>query len=65
MRVYKDKYYGNNYSYKKVMSKIHNGAIILMHTVGQDNKEDLGLIIKELKSKGYKFSSLDEFYNDF
>lgn len=62
---YKDKYYGNNYSYKKVMSKIHNGAIILMHTVGQDNKEDLGLIIKELKSKGYKFSSLDELYNDF
>jgi peptidoglycan-N-acetylmuramic acid deacetylase len=47
------------------MSKIHNGAIILMHTVGQDNKEDLGLIIKELKSKGYKFSSLDELYNDF
>jgi peptidoglycan-N-acetylmuramic acid deacetylase len=61
---YKDKYYGNNYSYKKVMSKIHNGAIILMHTVGKDNKEDLGLIIKELKSMGYKFSSLDELYND-
>ena len=62
---YKDKYYGNNYSYNKVVSKIHNGAIILMHTVGKDNKEDLDLIIKELKQRGYKFSSLDELYNDF
>ena len=41
---YKDKYYGNNYSYKKVMSKIHNGAVILMHTVGKDNKEDFANI---------------------
>ena len=61
---YSDKYYGDNYSYKKVMSKIHNGAIILMHTVGRDNKEDLDITIKGLKSLGYKFSTLDELYND-
>lgn len=61
---YKDKYNGNNYSYKKIMAKIHNGAVILMHTVGKDNKEDLDIVIKSLKSMGYKFSSLDELYND-
>ena len=62
---YKDKYNGNNYSYKKIMAKIHNGAVILMHTVGKDNKEDLDITIKSLKNMGYKFSSLDELYNEF
>ena len=60
----KNKYNGNNYSYKKVISKIHNGAVILMHTVSKDNKEDLNLIIKELKKMNYKFSSLDDLYNE-
>lgn len=57
---YKDKYNGNNYSYKEIMKKIHNGAIILMHTVSKDNKEDLDLIIKSLKEEGYVFKSLYE-----
>ena len=30
----------------------------------EDNKEDLDIVIKSLKSMGYKFSSLDELYND-
>ena len=47
------------------MAKIHNGAVILMHTVGKDNKEDLDITIKSLKNMGYKFSSLDELYNEF
>lgn len=61
---HKDDFYGDNYSYKKIMSKIHNGAIILMHTVGKDNCVDLDIIIKGLKKLGYNFSSLDELYND-
>lgn len=56
----KDVYNGNHYSYNKVMNKIHNGAIILMHTVGKDNMVDLKDIIIDLKEEGYVFSSLDE-----
>lgn len=57
---YKDKYYGNHYSYNNVINKIHNGAIILMHTVSKDNSEDLYDIILKLKNEGYIFSTLDE-----
>lgn len=57
---YKDKYYGNHYSYNNVMKKIHNGAIILMHSVSKDNILDLKDIIIDLKEKGYIFSSLDD-----
>ena len=57
---YKDKYYGNHYSYNNIIKKIHNGAIILMHSVSKDNALDLKDIIIDLKGKGYIFSSLDD-----
>ena len=55
----KSKFNGNNYSYDRVMSRIHNGAIILMHTVSKDNESDLDKIIKSLKSDGYIFKSIN------
>lgn len=55
----KDVYNGNHYSYTKVLSRIHNGAIILMHTVGKDNMMDLKDIILKLKDEGYVFSTVD------
>ena len=56
---YKDKFNGNDYSYNKVMNKIHNGAIILMHTVSKDNMVDLRKIIDKLNEEGYVFSRVD------
>ena len=56
----KDVYNGNHYSYNKVLSRIHNGEIILMHTVGKDNMVDLKDIILELKEEGYVFSTIDK-----
>lgn len=56
----KDVYHGNHFSYDKVVSRIHNGAILLMHTVGKDNMMDLKDIIIELKAQGFIFSSVDE-----
>lgn len=56
---HKDVYNGNHYSYQKVISRIHNGAIILMHTVGKDNMVDLKDIIMKLKEEGYVFSTVD------
>ena len=55
----KDVYNGNHYSFKKVIDRVHNGAIILMHTVSKDNSEDLEDIIVELNNKGYIFQTLD------
>lgn len=55
----KDVFNGNKYSYKKIMDRIHNGAIILMHTVSKDNEVDLYDIIIDLKKNGYVFETMD------
>ena len=55
----KNVYYGNHYSYNKVMERIHNGAIILMHTVSKDNMMDLEDIIINLKEQGYIFETME------
>ena len=49
--------YGKN----KVISNIHNGAIILLHANSEDNCNILDACIKEIKQMGYEFKTLDEF----
>lgn len=44
----------------KIMSNIHNGAVILLHPTSATNAAIIGDVIKELKSLGYRFGSLDE-----
>ena len=51
-------YHGDQYSLKQVKRRIHNGAIILMHTVSKDNAVDLEQIITQLKNDGYNFKSI-------
>ena len=49
--------YGKN----KILSNIHNGAVILLHANSKDNSNILDSIIKEIKQMGYEFKNLDEF----
>ena len=42
---------------QEVTSHIHNGAIILMHAVSEENAKELGVVIDRLKDMGYEFSS--------
>jgi len=44
----------------KILSNIHNGAIILLHPTSNTNVEILGDIITKLKNQGYRFGTLDE-----
>ncbi|GER68463.1 delta-lactam-biosynthetic de-N-acetylase [Weizmannia acidilactici] len=53
--------HGARYAYDSIMSQIHPGAIILLHTVSKDNAEVLERVIKDLKKQGYKFKSMDDF----
>ncbi len=46
---------GWEHSYSKVMERVHNGAVILMHTVSTDNKDALGKIIDDLRADEYEF----------
>lgn len=52
---------GWKHAYDKVMQQIHPGAIILLHTVSNDNAEALEKMIVDLKKEGYTFKSLDHF----
>jgi len=55
-----DQQKGWKHAYEQVMEQVHPGAIVLLHTVSEDNAEALDKIIKRLKKDGYQFKSLDE-----
>lgn len=52
---------GENYAYDKVISRLHSGAIILLHSVSPDNANALSSIIDEARQQGYTFYSLRDF----
>lgn len=52
---------GEKYGKNKIMSNIHNGAIILLHANSIDNSNILDSCIKEIKNQGYEIKSLDQF----
>jgi len=49
------------YAKEKILSNLHNGAVILLHPNSKDNCNILDEIIKSIKEKGYEFKSLNEF----
>lgn len=51
---------GWQYSYDQLMNQIHPGAIILLHTVSEDNAQALEKAIITLQKRGYLFKSLDD-----
>lgn len=53
---------GKDYAIEKVLSRLHDGAIILLHSVSKDNAEALGEIIDKAREQGYEFYSLQELY---
>lgn len=61
----KDQRKGYEYSYNALMEQLHPGAVILMHTVAQDNAEALPKFIKDAKAKGYTFGSIDDLVLDY
>lgn len=54
---------GAQYAIDTVISRIHPGAVILLHAVSSDNAEALGDIIDEIRNMGYEFRSLEDYSN--
>lgn len=52
---------GALYAHDTVISRIHPGAIILLHAVSSDNAYALGDIIDTAREMGYEFRSLDDY----
>ncbi|MCA0971909.1 delta-lactam-biosynthetic de-N-acetylase [Halobacillus litoralis] len=55
-----DKQKGWEYAYHSVMDQIHPGAVVLLHSVSQDNAEALSQMIDELRKRGYQFGTLND-----
>ncbi|RKN82041.1 delta-lactam-biosynthetic de-N-acetylase [Paenibacillus ginsengarvi] len=51
---------GARYAYDKVVSQLHPGAIILLHSVSKDNADAMGDIIDQARAQGYEFKRLDQ-----
>lgn len=52
---------GKDYAVKTVSERLHPGAVILLHSVSQDNADALGEIIDKARADGYEFKALDEY----
>lgn len=48
------------YATKKIMDRTHNGGIVLLHAVSKTNSDIMDSIIKEWKSKGFEFKTLND-----
>lgn len=57
-----DKVRGWEYAYNEVMQRIHPGAIILLHSVSQDNADALERIIIDLQNQGYEFAPITDLF---
>lgn len=55
---------GEQYAYETVISRLHPGAVILLHSVSPDNANALDDIIDEAKRQGYKFCSLRDYVSN-
>ena len=49
------------YALEKLNSRIHNGAIVLLHSTSQTNAEILDELLTDWKEQGYVFGTLYEF----
>ena len=61
---YKNKQPSHEDALNKIMSRIHNGAIILLHSTSKTNSEILDTLLTKLENEGYTFSTLEELCNN-
>lgn len=48
------------FSKKKILDNVHDGAVILLHPTSATNAAILGEVIDEIRAMGYEFGTLDE-----
>ena len=57
---YKDKQPTREEAFKKLLGRIHPGAIVLLHSTSKTNGEILDELLTKWEEMGYRFGSLDE-----
>ena len=51
-------------AFDKLLPRIHNGAVVLLHSTSRTNAEILDELLTKWKDMGYRFGTLDELFND-
>jgi len=46
----------------KLLPRIHNGAVVLLHSTSQTNAEILDEVLTEWKKMGYSFGRISEIF---
>ncbi|NLJ89951.1 MAG: delta-lactam-biosynthetic de-N-acetylase [Clostridiales bacterium] len=62
---YVDKQPSKEEAFKKLLGRIHPGAIVLLHSTSETNAEILDELLGKWKEMGYEFASLDELVNKY
>nr|WP_244504276.1 delta-lactam-biosynthetic de-N-acetylase [Salibacterium halotolerans] len=55
---------GADHAYQSIMKRIHPGAVMLLHSVSEDNADALARVIDECRRRGYTFQNLDHLVLD-
>ena len=57
---YQDNQPSHEEAYKKLLGRIHPGAVVLLHSTSKTNAEILDSLLTKWEEMGYRFASLDE-----
>ena len=57
---YEDKQPTKEEAFKKLLGRIHPGAVVLLHSTSKTNGEILDELLGKWEEMGYQFASLDE-----
>lgn len=55
---------GADYAHEQIMSRLHPGAIILLHSTSSDNAQVMARLIRSVEEAGYEFKSLQHLLVD-
>jgi peptidoglycan-N-acetylmuramic acid deacetylase len=51
------------YAFSKLLPRIHNGAVVLLHSTSTTNAEILDELLTKWKEMGYTFGTLDDLFS--
>ncbi len=60
-----DNQMGSEAAFDLVTSRLHPGAVIMLHPVSDDNAAMLGDLIDYARANGYTFKTLDEYFGEY
>ena len=50
-------------AFAKLMPRIHNGAVVLLHSTSQTNAQIINELLTKWKDLGYTFGTLDDLFD--